>query len=115
MTAAELDRALVDHVYEEILKPRIPAATAAARQHAPPYRDLKAETVVWLGAKSDDDVALVHVRCDSKQPDVVRKNKRVVYARGVDLANITNGPKGTHTGWWDRATRSAFAVMLRGS
>jgi len=120
--ADDLENALMDNFYDD-MRERIPAATRAARAAAPNMRDLREETYVWIGSKSDNQTALIHVRCDPLAPDVGSKNKRVEYANGVDLANFTNGPASGQTrrkgkklatfGWWNKATKAAFDQITK--
>lgn len=120
----ELDKMLVDAVYEEI-KARIPEAKRVLQSEAPPYRDIKANTYVFLSDDSDSNTAVIVFRSDSKDPDVLttagkrrpgrpkgartgQRSPRRPYANGVDLANITNGARarGSHrTSGTSRRTR----------
>lgn len=109
---AELEKLALDYMYNEMIKPRIPAAAAALKSGAPRGRSgtLAESCAVFLSNSSDDKTAIVVMRCDPPQTAPYNTSKKT-YA-GADYANFTNA-RGATAGWWDRAVNAAAQGLVK--
>lgn len=101
----DLLAAWTDHVYENVIKPRITECEKALRDAAPVRGGtLRDSVAVYLGRGSNDDTAVVVFQADPPQTapyNTFKKN----FGRN-DYANFTNA-RGSSAGWWDNAVRQA--------
>ena len=136
--ADDLLKEFTDCVYEDLRKD-VAAADQIMKNAAPGWRDLKSGSGAGLAKDSTAQRPSVVVYSDSKDPDVfqtaqTRRNGRprgsrngsplplVDYANGVDLVNISNGPKSGGSrrrtpmptaGWFDDAADQVQRLLER--
>lgn len=107
----DFDELLVDHLYEQVVKPCVgDAIRAKDASTAIPERsgNLKRSTRVYLAARSDADTAIVVIESDPDQTapyNTFRKNFGT-----VDYANFTNA-RGSSEGWFDRLVDDVCRVF----
>lgn len=130
---AQLQKSVRRQIAKE-LRVRVTRANPVLKSHAPPYRDIRAQTYVYIAPESNNKVVVIKFVSDPKKPDVLlvggrpygkRKHytPRVPYNPPIDLANVTNGRLGgkskrkkklaTH-GWWRKGVRAAAKTISKG-
>lgn len=95
-----------DHIYDQVIKPRVTQANAKAKSGAPVGRSgtLRDNTYVFLSNESTTDEAVIVIVSDPPQTAPYNDFKKDFGS--VDYANFTNA-RGSTRGWFDGAVRAA--------